>query len=127
MASLPNYLAGNGDLGSWAPTDLFAGEKEIVTETPTGTCATAVTRYQVIALNTSGNFAPQDPDATDTVLQKAIGIALDDCAVGEKVPYYVSGYFNHAALTWDAAITTLAARRAVFTGTEIKIGSVIQG
>jgi len=125
--ALPNYLAGNGDLGSWTPFDLFAGEKEIVTETPTGTCAVAVSKYQVIALNASGNFAPHDPDATDTVLQKAIGIALDAAAVGEKVPYYVSGYFNHEALTWDAAITTLAARRAVFTGTEIKIGSVIKG
>ena len=54
MASLPNYLAGNGDLGSWEPTQLFAGEADIVTDG--GEVAVAFARYQVIAKNAAGKL-----------------------------------------------------------------------
>ena len=73
MASLPNYLAGNGDLGSWEPTQLFAGEADIVTDG--GEVAVAFARYQVIAKNAAGKLVPYDPTTPANPEATAIGIA----------------------------------------------------
>lgn len=122
MASLPNYLAGNGDLGSWEPTQLFAGEADIVTDG--GMVAVAFARYQVIAKNAAGNLVPFDPTTPDTPEATAIGIANEAGVVGTYAPYYIGGVFNHEALVWPAAVDTLLKRQAVFDRTNIHIGNL---
>ncbi len=55
---------------------------------------------------------------------KAIGIAAYavDASGGDVAgPYYEGGYFNHEALVWPAALSTLDQRRAAFDGTPIHI------
>ena len=122
MASLPNYLAGNGDLGSWEPTQLFAGEADIVTDG--GEVAVAFSRYQVIAKNADGKLVPFDPTTPDVPAATAIGIANEAGVVGSYAPYYIGGVFNHEALVWPAAVDTLLERQAVFDRTNIHIGNL---
>lgn len=122
MASLPNYLAGNGDLGSWDPTQIFAGEADIVTDG--GEVAVAFDRYQVIAKNAAGKLVPFDPTTPDTPEATAIGIANEAGVVGTYAPYYIGGVFNHEALKWPAAVDTLLKRQAVFDRTNIHIGNL---
>lgn len=122
MASLPNYLAGNSDLGSWEPTQIFSGEADIVTDgEPVGV---AFARYQVIARANSGanagKLVPYDPTATDGS-EQAIGIAIEAGVVGTYAPYYCGGVFNPDALVWPESVTTLEARKAVFARTNIQI------
>lgn len=131
--SLPDYLAGNGDLGSWAPTQLFAGEGDVITDG--GLFGADVEIYQVIAKNAAGAFVPHDPTATtgagtteDPTVPApqsvAIGIAAQPVKSGDSGPYYLAGVFNHAALKWHASLDTLAKRQAVFDRTNIHIGNL---
>lgn len=121
--SLPNYLAGNGDLGSWEPTQIFAGESDIVTDG--GACGAAVTIYQVVAKNAAGAIVPHDPTAKDgenpAPQATAIGIAAQPSENGKNIPYYIGGVFNHAALTWHSSLDTLAKRQAVFERTNLHV------
>lgn len=125
--SQPNYLAGNGDLGTWEPTQIFAGESDIVTDG--GTCGAAVTIYQVIAKNAAGAIVPHDPTATTgsgadekpAPQAVAIGIAAQPSENGKNIPYYIGGVFNHAALTWHSSLDTLAKRQAVFERTNLHV------
>lgn len=122
MASLPNYLAGNGTLGSWEPTNLFSGESDIVTDGEM--VGVAFARYQVIARAASGanagKLVPFNPEGTDGS-ELAIGIANEAGVVGTYAPYYCGGVFNPDALVWPASVTTLEARKAVFARTNIQI------
>lgn len=125
-ASLPNYLAGNGGPYTWEPTQIFAGEADIVTEG--GICAADITIYQVIAKNAAGAMVPHDPtalDGSDPAPQSvAIGIAAQPAKNGQNVPYYIGGVFNGAALTWHSSLDTLVKRQAVFDRTNIHIGNL---
>jgi hypothetical protein len=63
-----------------------------------------------------------------TTYGKAIGITLEPIAavtVPVDCPYYSGGIFNHEALVWPAAESTLAARRAAFAGTNINVASLL--
>lgn len=121
-SSLPNYLAGNGDLGSWEPTQIFAGEADIVTEG--GAAGADIAIYQVIAKNAAGAMVPYDPTSADSPEATAIGIAAQPAKSGQNVPYYIGGVFNHAALGWPATVDTLVKRQAVFDRTNIHIGNL---
>lgn len=122
-----NDLAGTRDLGAFTPTQLFAGEKEIVTAHDPVAASTTIKKYEVIARNDDGELVPYDADGTNGE-DKVIGIAAQpietDAVEVQSLPYYVSGFFNHEALVWPAGITTLAQRKALFAGTEIQIGSL---
>lgn len=123
--SLPNMLAGSKDLGNWAPTQLFSGESDIVTDG--GEVGAAFAKYQVIAIPTSGanlgKLVPWDPEATDGA-QFAAGIANEAGVVGGSAPFYTGGVFNPDALVWPAAVTTLAAKKAAFQRTNIQISTL---
>jgi hypothetical protein len=59
---------------------------------------------------------------------KAIGITAEAVGASDApadVPYYSGGVFNHEALVWPAATSTLAARRAAFNGTNIEVASLL--
>lgn len=120
--SVPDYLAGSGTLGTWTPTQLFAGEADIVTDS--GIAAADIAMYQVIAKNAAGKFVPHAPSATDGT-QTAIGIALQPTKNGNGVQYYTGGCFNHAALGWDSTLDTFEKRQAVFDRTNIQISKII--
>lgn len=123
MASIPDYLAGNGDLGSWEPTQIFAGEADIVTDG--GPAAADIVIYQVIAKNAAGAMVPHNPGAAEGAPEAlAIGIAAQPAKSGQNVPYYIGGVFNHAALVWDSTLDTLVKRQAVFDRTNIHIGNL---
>lgn len=115
-------LAGNGDLGSYEPTNLFAGEQDIITDG--GEVAIAFAKYQVIAKNAAGKLIPYDPTVADAPAAVAIGIANEAGTVGSYAPYYLGGGFNHEALVWPATVDTLAKRQAVFDRTNIHIGNL---
>lgn len=115
-------LAGNGDLGSFNPTYLFAGDQEVLTDG--GEVAVAFAKYQVIAKNAAGKLVPFDPTTADAPEATAIGIANEAGTVGKFTPYYYGGGFNHEALVWPAATDTLLKRQAVFDRTNIHIGNL---
>ena len=126
MTPSPNDLAGNGTLGSYTPFQLFAGEKEIVTDHDPVAPNTTIAKYQVLAKNADGQLVPHNPAATDGT-EKAVGVATQPITTGAtaaSIGYYVSAFFNHEALVWDASLTTLAARKAAFAGTEIRVGTL---
>ena len=116
-------LAGNRDLGTYTPTQLFAGESEIVTGNyPVGA---DLAQYQVFAVNASGNAVPVAPAETDGT-QIAVGVTAQAATVAQgNVPVYEAGYFNHEVLVWPAAWDTLAERKAAFARTTIKIGQLV--
>ena len=63
-----------------------------------------------------------------TTYGKPIGVALEPVAAATgpvDCPYYSGGIFNHEALLWPAAESTLAARRAAFAGTNINVASLL--
>lgn len=63
-----------------------------------------------------------------TTYGKAIGITAEPIGASDApvdTPYYSGGVFNHEALVWPAATSTLALRRAAFNGTNIEVASLL--
>lgn len=124
-----DLVAGFTSQGSYSPTQLFAGDADVVTDDGhvVASGQGVVPKYSVVGIVTAtGKLAKHNPGAGDGS-QIAVGIttqAVDATSADAKVAIYKAGYFNHAALTWNAATTTLAARKAVFERTPVKIGSV---
>lgn len=123
-----NDLAGGQTLlGSNAPEELLAGEAPLITDwAPVVTDgSTSFAKFEVIALTAAGAIAKYDPAATDGT-EVPVGIISQPIAINSStsVGYYCAGFFNHEALVWPAALTTLAARKAPFLRTPIFIGVV---
>lgn len=114
-----DIAAGGTVVGTYTPEQLFAGEGEVTTgQAPAlGT----ISKYQVCVLTATG----LSTDFTDVTTGAKCVIAAQAATVGEGVPFYSGGFFNHAALTWPAAQDTLAKRKLFFMGTPIQIGSLI--
>lgn len=123
--SVPNLLAGSEDIGSWAPTQIFSGESDIVTDG--GLVGIAFKQYQVIAIPTSGanvgKLVPFDPAGTDGS-ELAAGIAAQPGIVGSHTPFYTGGVFNPEALVWPESIDTVAKCKAAFQRTNIQISTL---
>lgn len=118
----PDFLASGRVVGDYAPFQLFAGEEKVVTDKGT-VGSEAIEQYQVIALDSSGLIVPytgaEDPD-----ILPAVGIATNPAEADSPLAYYVSGFFNHAALEWPGDVDTLQARKAVFARTTVRIGEL---
>lgn len=56
---------------------------------------------------------------------RPVGIAAQGATVGEGIPYFTGGVFNHAALTWPATIDDFNERRAAFDRTNIQISKLL--
>lgn len=127
MTPYPNPIAGNTTEDPFVPFELFAGEKEVVTNRGTVALSQTLKQFQVVAFDASGNLVAHAPAATDgtqiVVGVMAQAITTTASATGDA-PYYVSGFFNHEALAWDASLTTLAARRAAVVGSGIQVGAL---
>lgn len=114
-----DIAAGGTVVGTYTPEQLFVGEAPIISgQAPAlGT----ISKYQVCVLTATG----LSTDFTSVTTGDKCVIAAQAATVGEGVPYYSGGYFNHAALTWPAAQDTLAKRKLFFMGTAISVGSLI--
>lgn len=127
MTNSVDLASGQTSLGSWTPEELFAGDADVVTDFAPITTdgSTSFAKFEVIALDSSGNIAKYNP-AGSAPVNVPRGILAQPIAISQttKAPYFSAGYFNHAALTWPGTLTTLAARKAVFLGTPVFIGEL---
>lgn len=117
-----NDLASGGLAGTWTPQQLFAGDAPIVTDAALSLVA-SISKYQVVALTDTGitTFVV----GTHTAAQAVIA-AQPVTAIGQQVPYFSAGFFNHAALVWPTgtALDTFEERKKFFQGTDIHIGHI---
>lgn len=109
-------LAGNGDLGSFTPEQLFAGEATVRTSRGTFATGKVFAQFEVVTINAQGEF---DKLADETGEGHAITAhAIDTSATGYNAaadgPVYEEGVYNHEILVWPAAANTLAERKAIF-------------
>lgn len=118
---MANDLAAGGvEHGPYNPQLLFAGEAPIVTGN--AVAANTITKHAVCVLLADGTIS--NATSALTTGDKCV-IAAQDATVGQNVPYFSGGFFNHAQLTnWPTAIDTLAERKQFFMGTDIKVGSI---
>lgn len=121
MPNLPNLLAGNESLGAWAPVQVFSGDA--ILHSDGATCAVNFPIYTVLAFTAEGLLTPHDPAATDGT-QVAAVIAAQAGTAGNPCPYYTAGQFNPEALVWNAALTTVAQRKAAFVNSPVIIKEI---
>lgn len=116
-------IASGALVGTQTTSDLFAGHAPVVTGFAPSLVASIV-KYQVVALTATGitTFV----SGTHTAAQAVIA-AQPVSAIGQAVPYFSGGYFNHAVLTWPAALDTYEKRKHFMSGTPIFIGKVAPG
>lgn len=139
-APLTLSVAGNFDMGTYAPNQLYSGESDIVTGPMTIGAGQIIDRYAVLARNTSNVLVLLDPTQTDG-RQLAVAIAMEyinttaapgNTALGVTVPVqggavdtahetYTGGVFNPDMLVWPASLTTPIQRASRFDRTNIRI------
>lgn len=129
MTPYPNAVVGNGTLGGYTPFQLYAGEKEIVTAHDPVAANQDLKQFQGVAKNADGELVAHAPAASDSTANLVGFMAQPVKTTGATVsgPYYVSAFFNHEALVWDATLDTLAKRKAAVVGTEIQVGTLYGG
>lgn len=120
-------LAGNGTLGSTATVDLFGGESKITTTTGIFLTGQTILRGTVLAKDAANKLIPWDPASGVASVKLALGVALLDMTTTADTegPYYNGGTFNHEALIWPVAVTTLQARKAAFDRTPITVERIL--
>lgn len=121
MSIVDKDIAYSGIAGSVNTTPLFAGQQDVVTEAATVALNTTLVKYQVVARNADGDLVPHAPAAGD-VTAIPVGIttqAVVTTTAKGNVAIYTAGYFNYAAITWHASITTLALAKAVFRASTV--------
>lgn len=139
-APLTYEVAGNFDLGTRSPNQLYSGEADIVTGPITYAAGFIFARYQVLARNAAGACVPLDTTQTDG-RQNAFAIAAGylnttaaagAAADGLTVPVmggavdtvsegFLGGVFNPDLLVWPAALATPVSRARQFDRTNIRI------
>lgn len=124
-ASYPPLLArGMTDEGRFDQFDLYGGESDIVTDQGQAADGVAIQQFQVLMRDVGGRYIPFAVGAGNL----AIGIAAQPVAAltpGAWLPIFTGGVFNHQALVWPAGVTTLAARKAIFDGSNIGVRQLL--
>ena len=120
--SYPDLLAhGVEDAGRFDQFDLYAGSGPWNTSQMQATDGLAIQQFEVLAV-TAGKLVAYTTGAT------AVAIAaqpVEAATPGVFVPVFLTGGFNHEALVWNAAIDTLAERKAVFAGSPMYVQQVL--
>lgn len=116
-----NDLAGGGDIGTYTPEQLFAGDAPIHTGAAPAT--TDISKYEVVKKTVATGAVARVANVGSDVGQDYV-IAAQPTANGKACPYYDAGHFNHAVLIWPADLDTLVKRQAFFRGTMIFIGEI---
>lgn len=123
-----DLAAGGTIVGSYAPSELFAGEADVTTEEEFVVAGTGVLeKHLVVAKSTlSYGLVPHVPGGNNGT-GIAYGIltqAVDASTQTQRVSVYTGGFFNHTALVWYGSLASLEQRKAIFAGTPIHIGNV---
>jgi len=130
-ATYPSLLAaGITDEGENLPFELYAGEAEIVTSQFTS--AEDIDQFEIVVCSSAGlisvwNGTDFPSGGAATLVPLPMGIAAQAIANGEMGPVFVGGSFNHEVLAWPGGVSTLAARKAAFVGTNIVIAKNLGG
>jgi hypothetical protein len=116
-------LAGGLEVeGTFTPTELYAGEADIVTtQEVVNSNQGALAQYQVVAL-VGGKLIAYDKEngvAGANVPYGVLPHAIPDAAVDQDTPVIIGGVLNFDALVADGA--TYAVLKAAFAGTNIVI------
>lgn len=125
---MTDFLAKSATMTFPTAVTLFAGSREIATNRAPVADGLSFDQYEVIALAADGSIIKFDPAgaAPANVAQGVILNSVDTTeTTGQESGYYTAGDFNHEALVWPAALTTLAARKAVFNRTSIAISALV--
>lgn len=126
--AISDLAAGGVEHGPYTPEQLFAGDAPIVTGQ--AVAAVDIDKYEVCVLTASGltnvfDFVgDMDPALVLPTQGANCVIAAQAALTGDNCPYFSSGFFNHAMLTWPSALDTLAKRKAFFAGTPIQVGEI---
>jgi hypothetical protein len=130
--AINDLAAGGVEHDPYVPEQLLAGEAKLVT----GWAPTLqdVVKYEVVVLTPTGlsdvfdfdGAGDGDSEGAITLPTQGINcvITAQAATTGQNCPYFSSGFFNHALLTWPAALDTLAKRKAFFASTPIQIGAL---
>lgn len=116
-----NDLAGGDLVGTYEPSQLYAGEAPIVTDAAVAV-ADDILKYEVLVLDVTGLRRPTIGGGGDTGAKCVI--AAQPAKAGQQVPYFAAGKFNHEVLVWPAELDTYAKRKEFFQGTDIHIGHI---
>ena len=105
------------------PFQLWVGESPVVTDAGVSAVA-ALPIYSLAALLADGTIVQFDP-ATHTAKQAVITAVLIE-SVGQAVPYWNAGKFNHMAVNWPASalLDTYQERKQYLQGTMLLVGHV---
>lgn len=107
-------LAGNEDVGTFTPDQLYAGEADIVTTQGTVPAAQgALPEYQVVAM-VAGVLVAYNKEGVDGS-EEPYGVlphAIPDAAVDQDTPVIIGGVLNFDVLVADGA--TYAVLRQAF-------------
>jgi hypothetical protein len=126
--AISDLAAGGVEHTPYTPEQLFAGDAPIVTGQ--SVALADLDKYQVVVLTPTGlsetfDFVGDMDPALVLPTQGANCVITAQAGLtGAAVPYFSSGYFNHAMLSWPSALDTLVKRKAFFAGTPIQIGEV---
>lgn len=116
-------LAAYEVLGQRNPFQLWIGGTPVITDSGVSAVA-ALPIYSLAALMPDNTIVAFDP-ATHTAKQAVI-TAVKIEAVGQAVPYWDSGKFNHAAVNFPAAWDTYAERKTGLQGSMgLRVGHLI--
>lgn len=120
-----DQLASGALVGTFQPTQLFAGEAPIITDSAPVITA-PVAKWELCALTPTGirPFVFTNTPATDDDPRLAVLSAIDG-AVGKQVPYYDAGKFNYAVCKFPAALDTLPKIKAALQGSMLKFAHLI--
>lgn len=115
-------LAAYEVVGSRTPFQLWIGGTPVITDTAKSNVA-ALPKYSLAALTAAGIVA-YDP-ATHKP-EQAVITAVQIEAVGQDVPYWDSGKFNHECVNFPAAWNTYALRKLGLQGSMgLRVGHLI--
>lgn len=117
----PNHdLAAFERIGDQVPFQLWVGEMQPITDSAPSLVA-AAKQYEVMALTATGvtTFIV----GTHTA-QQVVVAAQAVTKIGQQVPYWEAGKFNHMALVWpvDVTLDTLPERKAFLMGSMVRVG-----
>ncbi|SFD52329.1 Bacteriophage lambda head decoration protein D [Pseudomonas citronellolis] len=128
---MTEFLAGSNRMNFPQPPQLFAGSLEVTTNRRQVADNLKFQQYEVIAIVADKivKFDPEGDDGSEVaagIIANSVDTTTATGVAGQWSGFYTGGDFNHAALVWPAALTTLAQRRAVFATTAtIAISSVL--
>lgn len=116
-------LAAFEQVGSRGAFQLWIGGTPVITDAGVSAVA-ALPKYSLAALLPDNTIVAYDP-ATHTAKQAVITAVLIE-KVGQAVPYWDSGKFNHEAVNFPAAWDTYAERKTGLQGSMgLRVGHLI--